>query len=71
LQAFVVVPVAFAGGDCGEAGLVEAAGVEKDLEDGVVVGFGDVVRSFLVVGIGAVVEQELGEAGILSEAGGS
>ena len=62
------MPIAFSGGHSGEAGPVETAGVEKDFEDRVVVGFGDVVRSFFVVGVGAVVEQQLSEAGILCEA---
>ncbi len=71
LDAVFVVPVGFAEQDGVEAGLVERAAGEDDFEDGVVVGFGDVVRGLFVVGVGSVVEEELGEAWVLGDAGGS
>ena len=70
-DAVFVVPVGFAEEDGVEACLVEFAAGENDLEDGVVVGFGDVVGGFFVVGVGSAVEEELGEAGVLREAGGA
>lgn len=64
------MPVGFAGQEGGEGLLIEAAGLEEDFEDGVVVGFGDVVGSLLVVGIGAIFEKETGESGVVGDAGG-
>ncbi len=71
LHSVFVVPVSFAEQKGIEAGLIELAALEKDFEDGVVVGFGDVVRSFFVVGIGSVVEEEPGEAGVVGDCGGT
>jgi hypothetical protein len=71
LKSLVVVPVGFAGEDYGEGALVEAGGAEEDPENGVAVGFGDVVRSLFVVGIGAVVEEKLGKARMAGDAGGA
>jgi hypothetical protein len=70
-EAFVVVPVGFAGGKPGERALVAAAGFEQDFDDSVVVGFRSVVTGLSVVGIGAVLKQEAGEAGVLGEASGA
>ena len=69
-EAFFVVPVGFAGGKPGEGTLVAAAGVDEDFDDGVVVGFRGVVAGLLIVGIGAVFEEEAGKAGMLRETGG-
>ena len=68
-DAFDVVPVCFAEEERGEAVFVEFATGEKDFEDGVVVGFGDVVRGLFIVGVGSAVEEELGEAGVLRDTG--
>ena len=65
------MPVGFAGGEPGEGALVAAAGVDEDLHHGVVIGFRSVVAGFLIVGVGAAFEQELREAGVPREAGGS
>ena len=65
-DAFDVVPVGFAEEEGGEAVFVEFAAVEEDFEDGVVVGFGDVVRGLFVVGVGSAVEEEAGEPGVFA-----
>ena len=70
-EALLVVPVGFASGEPGEGALVAAAGADEDFDDGVVVGFRGVVAGLLIVGIGAVFEEEAGEAGVTGEAGGS
>jgi len=70
-DAVFVVPVGFSEEDGVEALLGEFAAGEDDFEDSVVVGFGDVVRGLFVVGVGSAVEEELGEAGVLRDAGGS
>src|SRR4051812_9183831 len=69
LHAVFVVPVGFAEEDGVEAGLVELAALEEDAKDGVVVGFGEVVRGLFVVGVGTVVEEELGEGGVSGDGG--
>jgi hypothetical protein len=60
LHAVFVVPVGFAKEDGVETYFGEFAAREDDLEDGVVVGFGDVVGGLFVVGVGSAVEEELG-----------
>ena len=71
LDAVFVVPVGLAEEDGVEACLIELAAGEQDFEDGVVVGFDDVVRGFFVVGIGAAVEEKLREAGVLRRSSSS
>ena len=70
-DASFVVPVGFAEENGVEACVVEPTAVEHNLEDGVVVGFDDVVRGLFVVGVGSAVEKKLGEARVLGEGGGS
>jgi hypothetical protein len=70
-ETLFVVPVGLAGGKPGEGALVEAARLKDDLHDGVVVGFGDVIRSLFVVGVGTVFKEEAGEAGMLGKSGSS
>src|SRR6516162_11463461 len=61
-QALLVVPVGFTQEQTGEAERVQLAAFQKDLHDRVVVGFRNMVRSFLVVGIGSALEQQAREA---------
>jgi hypothetical protein len=66
-----VVPVRLAEEHGGEAGCVKGAAFEEDRGYGVVVAFGDVVRGLLVVGVGASLEEEAGEFGVVGDAGGA
>src|SRR4029077_1512314 len=61
-QALPVVPVGFAQEQTGEAERVQLAAFKNDLHDRVVVGFRDMVGSFLVVGSGPALEQQAREA---------
>lgn len=71
LDAVLVVPVGLAQEDGVEAVLIEPAAFEEELEDGVVVGFHNVVWGLFVVGIGAAIEEEFCEAGMAGDSGGS
>src|SRR5207302_6966235 len=71
LDAVVIVPVGLAQQHRGEAVVAEPSAVQEGLHGAVVVGLGRVVGRLLVVGIGAALEQEAGQLGVVRDAGGA
>ena len=71
LAAVVIVPVGFAEQHGGEAVVAELPAVDQRLQGGVVVRLGSVVGRFLVIGIGAALEQQARQLRVVRDAGGA
>ena len=69
LDSFVIVPVGLAEQHCREAVGLELATFDKNLQGGVVVGFGRVIRSLPVIRIGAAFEQQACQLCVMSNSG--
>jgi hypothetical protein len=68
---FRVVPVSFAEQQRGQGLGVQLSAFEQSFEGLVVVAFGGMIGGLFVIGIGSVLKQEPGEAGVMGDARGS